>query len=873
MRSIIGAPAVAVAAWAEAAVDTFTLDKIEFDGVRHILSRFAATGPGRELALRIRPSRNPDTIRHWLRQTGEMVAAVRDIGLPPMAGVTDISPALRRAAPGGGADAEDFAVIAAALVAAGNVRAYLAGMPEALGELHSLAAEIGEFAREVEWIGEIIGPSGEVRDDASPRLLELRRGIERTTREVHDVIYGYLHKPEVTKLLQEATVTLHGDRYVLPVRADNRGRLPGVVHRESKTGATVFVEPNASVELNNRLADLRDDERREVERLLHHLAVRLLPRHKDIAETMRALARVDLLAAKAQYAYQHDMVCPEIREHGPLELAEVRHPLLLEQVRQRERTRTEGGEPADDGLDDVVPIHVRLGEDFDLLLITGPNTGGKTVTLKSVALMVVMAQSGLHIPARRGARLPAFRDVFIDIGDEQSLQQSLSTFGGHIKRIRHILRKTAKSSLVLLDELGAGTDPDEGGAIGQAILDELRRIGCLGMVTTHLSVLKAYAMTHDRVDNASVEFDTKTLRPTYHLHIGSPGESHAITVAERLGIGERIVQAARQHRNAQGRRFIKAIRATSKARQGAEKARAEAKQARLAAEQDQEAYQAKLAGLHRLQEEFGEWLAGLPEWQPGDEIHVPSLGRTGRLVRLELHRQVAVIDSGNTRIEVPLHELMPDFGQAEVREDIASLRRQIVEQARQSEQARAEAERARKEYHESLARHQERARRFDAWLGAVARMKVGDEVPISHAPGKGRLVSADLPGLKAMVETDKGRIELSLQDLFPQTGPFSDAQHGGRRHKGGGKPGKPSGKQARSNRPIRRRDPGGKAARASRKALTEAEPGSEVYVVPFGKRATLIRVDAERDQAVVQSGVFEMTIGLADLEPVGGRGG
>jgi len=176
MRSIIGAPAVAVAAWAEAAVDTFTLDKIEFDGVRHILSRFAATGPGRELALRIRPSRNPDTIRHWLRQTGEMVAAVRDIGLPPMAGVTDISPALRRAAPGGGADAEDFAVIAAALAAAGNVRAYLAGMPESLGELHSLAAEIGEFAREVEWIREIIGPSGEVRDDASPRLLELRRG-------------------------------------------------------------------------------------------------------------------------------------------------------------------------------------------------------------------------------------------------------------------------------------------------------------------------------------------------------------------------------------------------------------------------------------------------------------------------------------------------------------------------------------------------------------------------------------------------------------------------------------------------------------------------------------------------------------------------
>ncbi|MBS3734297.1 MAG: DNA strand exchange inhibitor protein [Phycisphaerae bacterium] len=838
-------------------MDSFTLNKIEFDAVREILSGYALTAPGRALARRIRPSRNPETVRRWLEQTSQMVTAIRDVGLPPMAGATDISEALSRAAPGGGGGGEDFAAIAAALRAAGNVRAYLERLPEALGALQSLAGQISRFDGECKAIAAVIDAGGAVRDDASDRLAELRRSIARTTQEVHDVIYGYLRTPEVTKLLQQPTVTLHGDRYVLPVRADNRGRLPGVVHRESNTGATVFVEPTASVELNNRLADLRSDERQEVERLLHGLAVRLHPRHEEIDATMRAVARVDLLAAKAQYAYQQTMTCPEICERGSLEMAQIRHPLLLASATQRDRDEDAAAEA-------VVPIDVRLGDDFDLLVITGPNTGGKTVALKSVALLVVMAQSGMHIPARRGARLPVFRDVFIDVGDEQSLQQSLSTFGAHIKRIRHILDKCGKASLVLLDELGAGTDPDEGGAIGQAILDELGRRGALGMVTTHLSVLKAYAMTHERVDNASVEFDTRSLRPTYHLRIGTPGESHAITVARRLGLAKRIVDAAERHRDGQNRQFRKALRATGEARQLAERARADATEARLAAEGDQEVYQSKLAELHRLQEEFDTWLATLPDWQPGDEIYVPSLGRTGRLVRLELHKQVAVLDAGHAQIEVPLRELMPDLGQSRVREEIATLRQQVIDQARQTKQARAQAERMRKEYHESLKRQQTRARQFDAWLGRVARMRTGDEVPITRKPGRGTLKTVDLPALKATVATPEGTLELSLQDLFPQTGPFAPSHE--RKHRTGRS--RARRRSDRGNRPVKHRRPDSKAARASREALRRAEPGSEVYVVPFGKRATLVRVEPDRDQAVVQSGVFEMTIGLADLEPV-----
>jgi len=841
-------------------MDSFTLNKIEFDSVRRILSEFASCALGKALALRVGPSRNPDVVRRWLRQTGQMVQAVRDAGLPPFGGVTDISEQLKRARPGGTASGEDFAAVASTLEGAGNVRRHLSALGEELDELRELAKAVGEFPAEVEAIRSIVDARGQINDDASERLAGIRKEIAETTKRIHDSIYGYLRDKEIARLLQDATVTLHGDRYVLPVKAENRSRLPGVVHRESNTGATVFIEPNTCVELNNRLTDLRSDERREIERLLHNLSVRLMGRTKDIEEALSALAQVDLLAAKAQYAYQFEMTCPEITETGALQFRQARHPLLVDQAHRAEKALREG--PSASPPPDVVPIDVRLGEDFDLLVITGSNTGGKTVALKTVALLTVMAQSGMHIPVQRGSAMPVFRDVFIDVGDEQSLQQSLSTFGAHIKRIRYILRKADGSCLVLLDELGAGTDPDEGGAIGQAVLDELRAIGCLGMVTTHLSVLKAYAITHERVDNASVEFDTTTLSPTYHLHIGTPGESHAIVVAGKLGLGRRIVAAARKHLDGQGRQFRKAIRATGQVRQVAEKARADAHAAQLAAETQQQTYQSKLADLHRLQEEFETFLAALPEWKAGDEIFVPSLGKKGRLVRLELHKQIALVDTGSVQMEVPLRDLLPDLGQSGIREQIASLRQQILDQARQVEEARAEAERVRDEYQQSLAHQKQRARQFDTWLGMIARVKVGDEVAIARKPGRGKLVKLDLPGLKATVATHNGEIDISIQDLFPQTGPFSPRRPGGRAE---GR--RPRHRALQGDRPIPRRRPDSQAAKANREAVLSVQPGSEVYVVPFRKRATLIRLLPEKDQAVVQSGIFEMTIGLADLEP------
>ncbi len=850
-------------------MDSLTLKKLDFDKVRQIVARFCSCSLGKDLAARLSPSRNPQTVVQWLARTSEMIAAIRDVALPPFGGITDIRAAMTRACPGGGANCEDFVTIASALEGAANLKTYLNSLGEQSELLHELAGQISTFEGEVKAIRSIIGPDATVMDEASTRLAKTRREIAQLTQHIHDVIHGYLRDDEVAKLLQNVTVTLHGDRYVLPVKAENRGRLPGVVHRASGSGATVFVEPNASVELNNRLSDLREDERREIQRLLGQLALRVSGRADQVASTMRIVAQIDLLSAKAQYAYQFDMTCPQISEHDGLEFHQARHPLLIDQAWRQAKAGV-----AENQRHSVVPIDVRLGIDFDLLVITGSNTGGKTVTLKTVAVLVLMAQSGLHIPVQRGAKMPVFDNVFIDVGDEQSLEQSLSTFGAHITRIKHILANADRRSLVLLDELGSGTDPDEGGAIGEAILDELREIGCPGMVTTHLSVLKAYALNHDRVDNASVEFDTKTLRPTYHLRIGTPGESHAITVAKRIGLPERVTGAARVHLSKRSRHFLDAIRATGAVRQSAEAARADAQNAQLAADTRQEDYQNKLQELQKAQEDFELWLASLPEMKPGDEVHVPSLGKAGRLVRLELHKQIAVVDADNVQVEVPLRELLPDLGQKEVRRQIVDLRKEMAQQAALNAAATSEAKRMQQEYKADLAQLQQRGKQFDAWLHAIGRVKIGDEVPIARRPGKGKLLKVDLAALRATVATKDGELELRLQELFPQTGLFAPRpqdrpQKAPRKSRPFDPPRRTQGKQKQpdtKSRPMPRRKPSSHAAKAARKDILSLKPGQQVYVVPFGRRAKLIRINAEKGKAVVLSGAFEMEIPLADID-------
>ncbi len=845
-------------------MDKFTLEKIEFGAICEILAGFCRCSMGKSLCGRIMPSRNPETVRKWLGQTSQMLDALGAHGLPPFGGVIDISDAMTRMYIGGGATGEDFADVCVSLEGVGMVRDYLDNLPESYDKLRVLSKRFEDFQPEVDAIRAVVGPDGEVRDNASARLMHTRRDISRVDQEIHDVVRSYLNNPEVARLLQSPNLTVHGDRYVLPVRVENRGRLPGVVHRTSNTGATVFVEPNASVELNNRLMDLKNDERREVRRLLNELSVKVSQRAEAISDSMRLLAQIDVLTAKAQYAYQFDMICPEMDENGIVQVDKARHPLLMDQAY---RQGLDGVPP--EKRQGVVPIDIRLGSEFDLLVITGSNTGGKTVTLKTLALLVVMAQSGMHIPAQRGAKLPVFREVLIDIGDEQSLEQSLSTFGGHIARLRHIVQHADKATLVLLDELGSGTDPDEGGAIGQAVLDKLRDIGCMGVVSTHLSVLKAYAFNHERVDNASVDFDTKTLRPTYHLRIGTPGESHAITVAKRLGLGKDIVAAARRHYSSQGEQFRKAIHASGVARKVAEEARAEARDAHLAATDQQEQYEAKLADLHKVQEDFQGWLASLPQLQAGDEVYVPSVGAKCTLVRMEYHKQIALVTTGAVEVEVPLTELMPDVGQDGVRKQIAELRRRIMDQATQAEESSLQAKHHQEEYHKSVQLHRKRTQQFEDWTRMLTAVKIGDEVTFDAEPGIGTLVSIDFATLKAVVKAEGNEQEITVQQLFPQSGKHAPQAGKGRKgHRAAGGGGKKEGNQV-----VCHRSAGSKGAKKSRDAILNAKPGDQVYVIPFSKRATLIRIQQDKGSVLVQSGAFEMEVSLADIEPVGNQPG
>ncbi|HNX25850.1 MAG TPA: hypothetical protein PKK48_00420 [Phycisphaerae bacterium] len=835
-------------------MDHFTLEKIDFPAIRRLLAEFCNCSLGRELAMRMCPAARIELVRQWLDETSQMVEILRDSGVVPFGGVTDIRPSLDRAQPGRGATADDFSNIAATLEAALNIKNFLSAQPESFFRIHSLAANIGDFSTQTKLIRHVIGPDGAVRDDASPRLAQLRNQISSAAMRIHEIIENYLHNADVRRLLQSPTITLHGDRYVLPVKAENRGRLSGVVHRASHTGQTVFIEPVESVELNNTLVDLHEHERQEIERLFSELAIRLVARAAEIERTVRTLAKIDLISAKAQYTYQYEMTRPEIGADS-LEFFQARHPLIeAADVKHRKLFPDQPTKP-------VVPIDIRLGSDFDVLLITGSNTGGKTVSLKTVALLVAMAQSGLHIPAAPGAKMPIFEDVLIDIGDEQSLEQSLSTFGAHIERMKYILHRLnrlGRQCLVLLDELGSGTDPDEGGAIGQAVIDELRRKNCMAVITTHLSILKAYALNHDRVENASVEFDTVSLQPTYKLRIGTPGESHAITVAQKLGLPGRIIHDAKRHFAGSGRQLRKALRMTGEARLQAEEARAKATQAAIDAKSQIDEYESHLEDIKKLRADMAEWMAGLSEMQPGEMLHVPSLNRAGRLVRMELHRQRALVDVDNMQVEVPLLDLMPDLGQQGIRLQLQQHRRQMRELLAQAQAMRTEAEDFREESRKELNRRRRHVQEFDRWVELIAGVKTGDDVPISRKPGHGRVVKIDFAAAKAIVELpDKSQAELPLRDIFPQSGPYAPDK----------KKGRTTAAASENDEPVPHGRAVGKKAANTRDRILQTNAGEKVFVVPFNTTATLVRVDPTRDKAVVLKGAFEIEVAITDIEP------
>ena len=503
-------------------MDAKSIALLEFPLVRERLAAATSFAPGRRLAEALEPSNDPVVVGRGLDETDQARALLAERSTVGVGGAHDIAPWTERAARGGRLDPAHFLEIAETLdtvsrlgTALGEERRPL--LRELARELHPLPALRSTLARSFD-------PVGELLDSASPRLGGLRAAVRVAYDRLRRRLEALVQAETATGALQESLVTMRNGRYVIPVKAEARSRVKGIVHDASGSGQTLFVEPLVAVELGNAWREAQAAEREEVERILDELSALVAANAVQLRESLAALARFDLWAAKARLAAEMDGVRAETAGRPEVVLLGARHPGLSGRV---------------------VPIDLRLGDGYTALVVTGPNTGGKTVTLRTLGLLALMHQAGLHVPADAGSRLPVFRDVFADIGDEQSVAQSLSTFSGHLRSITRIVAAAGPDTLVLLDELGAGTDPTEGSALAQALLDHFIRAGTLVAATTHYAELKAYAHTTPAARNASVEFDLETLSPTYRLSIGLPGGSQAFAIAERLGLPAAIVGDAR----------------------------------------------------------------------------------------------------------------------------------------------------------------------------------------------------------------------------------------------------------------------------------------------------------------------------------------
>ncbi len=514
---------------------------LEYPEVLKRLAQYTDFSGGATLALSLQPTTDIREARERLALTGEARALLDMRPDFALGGVRDIRPLVDRAQHGITLQPVDFLQVRDTLLGGARVRRTLTQLETQFPGLGDIAWRIHPLPNLVEAIARVLDERGEIRDNASPELARIRRDLRIAQERIQERLRRMISSPEVAPYLQEALVTRREGRFVIPVQADFKGHVQGIVHDRSSSGATLFMEPTAVVELNNALRELTLAEEEEIYRLLRALTEQIGRVADEITATIEALAEIDLTFAKARYAAEIDAVAPELlpipdalpspeednfHPGTVVHLPGARHPLL---------------DPAT-----VVPVNMELDDDTHVLVITGPNTGGKTVSLKTVGLLTLMAQAGMHLPTDRGAKLSCFEPVVADIGDEQSIEQSLSTFSSHLSNIISFLEQVDHRALVLLDELGAGTDPAEGSALARALLDTFRRRRCTVFVATHYPELKLYAHTTRGVRNASMEFDVETLAPTYRLIIGLPGRSNAFAIARRLGLPEDIVQEARK---------------------------------------------------------------------------------------------------------------------------------------------------------------------------------------------------------------------------------------------------------------------------------------------------------------------------------------
>ena len=674
-------------------MDTRSAELLEFPLIRERLATYAAFEPSRRLARATEPATDPLIVTRRLDETDEARWLLQEKPQVGVGSARDITPVVARAKRGGRLDPGELWATVETLIAAGRLVDGLRELDRPL--LHALYRSIDPLPALRTRLEASVDPSGEVLDTASPTLGGLRRAVRLAHERLRNRLDA-LVRSDVASALQEPIITLRNGRYVVPVRADARSRVKGIVHDQSGSGQTIFVEPLIAVEMSNAWREAELAAQAEEERVLDELSAHVAADAEALEADLDALARFDLWMCRARLAEELDAVRPTLTSERRVSLLSARHPGL------------EG---------EVVPIDVHLGDGYTALVITGPNTGGKTVALRTVGLLALMFQSGMHVPCAAGSVMPIFGDVLADIGDEQSVAQSLSTFSGHLRTITRIVEAADRDTLVLLDELGAGTDPTEGSALAQSLLDHFIRAGSLVVATTHYAELKTYAHNEERARNASVDFDLATLRPTYHLSIGLPGTSQAFAIAERLGLPQALVDDARSRLSEAQQEFettLASIRASqldiaaaearaSDAEQKMNAALAEAEEERrraraerrVAAEEARRQAQVALAAIEaeiaemrgslaretlteeRLDQamsridarlsvmptvdETGEPAPPTPRWSVGDRAYASS-GWHGTIASLDEGKGRATLEVNGLRVDVKLDELQSSAG-------------------------------------------------------------------------------------------------------------------------------------------------------------------------------------------------------------------
>lgn len=684
-----------------------TLKILEFDKIINMIVNLTSSPLGAELAAKLMPETDYGKVLRNLKETSDGVTFIVKRGGPPMGGIHDIRESLKRLEIGAVLNLGELLKTAGVLRAVRNLKNYANDdsiKSEDENAVNELIKCLEPNKRIEEKIYSSIVSEEEISDTASPTLANIRRQILKAQESIKDKLNDILRSSKYKKYMQEPIVTMRGDRYVIPVKQEYRAEIPGLIHDSSSSGATIFVEPMAVVEANNNIRELKIKEQLEIERILYELSEDVRGIIDALKSNISILARIDFIFAKSKLSLDYRCVCPSLNDEHRIVIKKGRHPLLDSKS--------------------VVPIDFWIGEDFTTLVVTGPNTGGKTVTLKTVGLFTLMAQAGLHVPANEGTQIGLFKKVFADIGDEQSIEQSLSTFSSHMKNIVNILNNIDGESLVLFDELGSGTDPTEGAALAMSILEYLKDKGCTTVATTHYSQLKVYAVTTRSVENACCEFDVETLKPTYKLLIGVPGKSNAFAISKRLGLLDDVIDRAKEFLTIEDIKFEDMLLSIEKNLSKTEEERKRAESYRLETE--------------KLKKETEEQKKRLAE---SKEKYIKQAKEDARKILLEARSEAEEIISQMKKLQKDMHN---------------------SESSKKAEEMRVELKRKVDSIEEALA--QPIVRR-DTLVKPPQNLKPGDSILIVSLNQKGTVLTPPDKNGEALIQAGIMKVNIHVSNL------------------------------------------------------------------------------------------------------------